>query len=71
MGKQAGRFHLPLQPLDTETQTEGCRHTNPPICAKNGMAGVCAFARQDGICLRPPLTWSKQFRKLTPSAKSG
>ena len=52
-------------------QTEGCRHTNPPICAKNGMAGVCAFARQDGICLRPPLTWPKQFRKLTQTAKSG
>lgn len=62
--KQAQRFHEPLLPEDSEKQTVGCRHTNPDICAKNEMPAVCAFARADGMCLAPPSSWPKQFRKL-------
>jgi len=57
-------FHAPLHPLDTETQTYGCRHTNPDICAKYEMTGVCAFAREDNVCVLPPMSWRKQFLKL-------
>ena len=57
-------FHAPLHPSDTEKQTHGCRHTNPDICAKNLMPNVCAFARRDGMCLAPPMSWKKQFAKL-------
>jgi len=61
-------FHHPLRPGDTETQTVGCRHTNPDICAKNQMPKVCAFARADGVCTAPPASWRKQFRRLTQLA---
>lgn len=57
-------FHEPLKPGDTGTETVGCRHTNPDICAKNRMPGKCAFVRTDGMCLAPPSSWPKQFRKL-------
>jgi len=62
--KQAQRFHQPLLPGDTAKQTVGCRHTNPDICAKNAMTSVCAFARDDGMCMAPPATWEKQYAKL-------
>jgi hypothetical protein len=57
-------FHAPLHPLDTENQTYGCRHTNPDICAKNGLPKVCALIRADKICYSPPKSWPKQFQKL-------
>ena len=63
--EQAKRFHQPLEPKDTDTQTVGCRHTNPDICAKHSMPSVCAFVRSDGMCLAPPKSWPKQFKKLT------
>lgn len=58
------RFHAPLEPLDTEARTVGCRHTSPDICAKNAMEGICAFVRFDGYCLAPPASWPKQFKRL-------
>jgi hypothetical protein len=57
-------FHAPLHPLDSETQTYGCRHTNPDFCAKNRLPQVCALIRKDKICFAPPFLWKKQFRKL-------
>jgi len=57
-------FHAPLNPKDTEKQTVGCRHTNPDICAKNGIPKVCALVRADKTCYAPPMTWPKQFQKL-------
>ena len=57
-------FHAPLQPLDSATQTVGCRHTNPDICAKNGLPKVCALVRADKMCYAPPQSWAKQFQKL-------
>lgn len=55
--------------MDTATQTEGCRHTNPEICSNNELSGVCAFVREDGICFRPPRSWAKQFTHLTTLAR--
>lgn len=62
--KPSNRYHDPLHPNDSETQTVGCRHTNSDICAKNEMPNVCAFVRADGVCLAPPLTWPRQYQKL-------
>lgn len=64
---QAKKFHAPLRDGDTESQTVGCRHTAPKICRNNGLHGVCAFIRADGICERPPRSWKKQFKKLVES----
>jgi hypothetical protein len=57
-------FHAPLHPLDSEKQTQGCRHTSPNACAKHSLLNVCAFVRKDNICLPPPTTWKKKFQKL-------
>ena len=57
-------FNSPLKKGDSEKQTVGCRYASPESCAKNSMAGVCAFVQEDGICLRPPRGWPKQFRDL-------
>jgi hypothetical protein len=62
--RQSDAFHPPLQAADTPSSTLGCRHTNPEICAKNQMASVCAFARNDGMCLAPPVSWKRQYEKL-------
>lgn len=62
--KNEKAFHAPLNPLDTDEQTIGCRHTNPAICSKHYMPKVCAFSRADGICLAPPTSWRKQYLKL-------
>lgn len=62
-------FHAPLNPLDTKTQTIGCRHTNPDICAKNHMPKKCAFVNADGMCFAPPASWAKQFEKLKLAKK--
>jgi hypothetical protein len=57
-------FHAPLHPLDTETQTVGCRQTNQSVCTNNLVPEVCAFVRRDNICVSPPRSWKKQFAKL-------
>lgn len=70
--RQSRAFHEPLREKDTLDQTEGCRHTNPDICANNRMPGVCAFVCADGICRRPPRSWAKQFEvliRLTENSK--
>jgi hypothetical protein len=63
MSVRPNAFHAPLHPLDSETQTYGCRHTAPDFCGKNSVPGVCAFVRKDNICLSPPNTWKKQFQE--------
>lgn len=60
-------FHAPLHHLDTSLRTFGCRHTNPEICAKNGIPGKCAFVTKDKICYVPPVSWAKQYEKLRAS----
>ena len=54
----------PLHDKDSETQTYGCRHTNPDSCKKNLMEGVCAFVREDNLCLSPPGSWPRIYREL-------
>ena len=55
-------FKAPLNELDSETQTYGCRANNPDICANCYMPGVCAFASKDGICRKPSNAWKKQYK---------
>jgi hypothetical protein len=62
--RQQGIFHAPLKPEDSETQTEGCRHTNPDICSSHSVPKLCAFVRADGMCFKPPTSWPKQYRAL-------
>ncbi len=57
-------FHDPLLKDDSPEHTVGCRHTNPDICGNNALDGVCAFVREDGICVRPPKSWPRQYLKL-------
>jgi hypothetical protein len=56
-------FHLPLHAQDTATQTVGCRRGAPEHCKLHRGAG-CSFARADGLCLTPPLSWKRQYEKL-------
>jgi hypothetical protein len=62
--KQNKKFHAPLHPFDTEQQTHGCRHTNPIACSRHNLPTVCAFVREENICLFPSSSWAKQFKKL-------
>ena len=65
---QRKRLHAPLQPEDTAEQTWGCRYSNPVACGRNKMAKVCAFVREDGICMEPPRGWPIQYAKLLADA---
>ena len=60
----SNRCREPLLPQDSEVQTVGCRLTNQDICSKHSLPKVCGFVRDDGLCLAPPTTWAKQYRKL-------
>ena len=57
-------FNAPLNDLDTETQTYGCRQNNPDICRNNGIPDICAFVCEDGICRKPSRAWKRQYQKL-------
>lgn len=57
-------FSASLNPLDTETQTFGCRQNNPDICANNSLPGVCAFTSEDCICRKPSRAWKKKYAEL-------
>ena len=57
-------FNAPLNDLDTETQTYGCRQNNPDICGNNGMPDICAFVCEDGICRKLSRAWKRQYQKL-------
>ena len=57
-------FNAPLNDLDTENQTYGCRANNPDICGNNGIPKVCAFASNDCVCKKPSKAWKKQYEKL-------
>lgn len=60
-------FNAPLNPLDTEKQTYGCRQNNPDICGNNNLPDICAFCRTDHVCKKPSRAWKKQFAKLSDS----
>ena len=57
-------YNVPLNELDTETQTYGCRQNNPDICGSNGVPGICAFISDDGICKKPSCSWKKKYNEL-------
>ena len=57
-------FSAPLDELDSETQTFGCRANNPDICANNSIPGLCAFASDDNICKKPSRAWRKKYIEL-------
>lgn len=63
-------FNAPLNPLDTEKQTYGCRQSNPNICGNNNLPNICAFCCSDHICKKPSRAWKKQFYKLLENEKS-
>jgi hypothetical protein len=58
----------PLSAQDTESQTLGCRHSNPDICRNHSTPKKCAFVRDDGLCLLPPRSWKDIFHKLKQTA---
>ena len=62
-------FNAPLNDLDSEEQTFGCRANNPDICANAYLPNVCAFVCKDKICKRPSRKWKKQFAELKRLAK--
>lgn len=61
-------FNAPLNELDTETQTFGCRQKNPNICGNNCMPDVCAFVREDNLCMKPSKAWKKKYKELKGDA---
>lgn len=62
------KFDAPLNELDTEKQTYGCRANNPDICSNNSIPGVCAFSSDDDfVCRKPSRAWKKQYIKLMES----
>jgi len=69
--KNTNRFHEALHEGDTSNKTWGCRHTNPEICKNHSLFMKCAFVREDNICLIPPLTWRRQFEKLSKNMNKG
>lgn len=63
-------FNAPLNPQDTEKQTFGCRQNNPDICGNNGKPNICAFVREDGICLKPSRAWKKKYTELKEKSEA-
>ncbi len=61
------KFDAPLNELDTDKQTYGCRANNPDICSNNSMPGVCAFSSDDFVCRKPSRAWKKQYNNLMES----
>lgn len=62
-------FNAPLNKLDTEMQTYGCRQNNPDICKNNGLQGICAFVCDDKICRKPSRLWKQKYRELKEAEK--
>jgi len=61
------KYHIdrnePLNELDSETQTFGCRAYNPEIC-KNCMNDTCGLYNESHICTTPPRGWKRQYNYL-------
>lgn len=53
----------PLNKLDSEKQTYGCRHKDPEFC-KFIDTDECAFKRIDETCKKPSSSWKKLFKSL-------
>jgi len=57
-------YDAPLNDLDTETETFGCRQNNPEICGNHSLNGICAFTSNDYLCKKPSRSWKKQYTIL-------
>ena len=57
-------FAAPLNKVDTEMQTYGCRANNPDICKNCYVENICAFTAQDHICKAPSAKWKKYYAAL-------
>jgi hypothetical protein len=64
MSKYLIMKNKPLNKLDSETKTYGCRHSNPDICSNNGISSICAFFSDDKICKKPPNSWKKTYEQI-------
>jgi hypothetical protein len=62
--KQRSFYNEPLHSKDSEDMTFGCRQTTPENCARNSLPDICAFVREDNICLSPPNKWRRKFKEL-------
>ena len=58
------KFDDPLNELDSEEQTYGCRANNPDICANCYAPNICSFVREDKICKKPSRAWRKKYFEL-------
>jgi hypothetical protein len=67
--KQPHVHNEPLREGDGPDRTVGCRHTNPDVCGKHSIEKVCAFVREDNMCLDPPVSWKKQYLRLASLSK--
>ena len=56
--------NAPLHHQETDEMTFGCRQTCPDNCAKNSTPDICAFVREDHMCLSPPNSWRRKFKEL-------
>jgi hypothetical protein len=54
----------PLNELDSDNQTFGCRHRDPEFCKYIDNKDVCAFVRSDCVCKKPSTSWKKNYKKL-------
>lgn len=63
-------FKAPLNEMDTEEQTYGCRAINPDICIRNGLIDVCAFVSIDSVCRKPSRAWKNQYYTLLKEEKN-
>ncbi len=62
--KQKEAYEVPLAECDTEDKTLGCRHTNPDICKYADVENVCAFVREDVMCMKPGRKWKNKYKEL-------
>lgn len=60
-------YNAPLNELNNETGTFGCRANNPDICRSYMLDGICAFVNADKMCKQPSRSWKKQYAKLKES----
>lgn len=55
----------PLEESETVERTNGCRRLNPDICLNHSIPEICAFVRNDNVCMSPSLPWKKKFEILS------
>lgn len=54
----------PMSPQESIQKMLGCLHSNPNISQKNATPGKCAFVRDGGVCLTPPMSGKLIYKEL-------